>query len=101
MLDYLAPPGPTSKVLRPEFRIDFQNRRAIVLEGEDSLFTLTTIKDLANIVARAIELEGEWPIDGGIHGATLPTSKILEIGARVRGMLPKPLSLLIGKSQTR
>jgi hypothetical protein len=47
--------------------------------------TLTTMKDLANVVARAVEYSGEWPVIGGIHGTTLSTTKLLEIGAKVRG----------------
>jgi hypothetical protein len=80
-----APLGAASKYFRPiELPIDLPNRRAIILDGQDSVFTLTSMKDLANVVARAIEYEGEWPINGGIKGTTIPTSKVLEIGAKVR-----------------
>lgn len=86
LTDYFAPPGATSKHLHSvELWIDFQNRRAIILDGIDSVFTLTTMNDLANVVARAIEYGGEWPVIGGINGTTLSTSKFLEIGAKVRG----------------
>ena len=44
------------------------------------------MNDLANVVARAIEFEGEWPIIGGIQGTTLRISQLLEIGVKVRGM---------------
>jgi hypothetical protein len=46
---------------------------------------MTTVKDLANVVARAIEYEGEWPVIGGIHGGTFRISEIIELGAKVRG----------------
>jgi hypothetical protein len=43
------------------------------------------MNDLANVVARAVEYKGEWPVIGGIHGTTLSTTRLLEIGAKVRG----------------
>jgi nucleoside-diphosphate-sugar epimerase len=67
--------------------IDFQNRRAIVVDGHDSTMTLTTAQDLAAVVARAVEHEGEWPEVGGICGNKVTISQILEIGERVRGVL--------------
>ena len=86
LLDYFAAIGAATKHFQSiELPIDFPNRRAIILDRQDSVFTLTTVNDLANIVARAIEYGGEWPIIGGISGKTIPTSKILEIGAKVRG----------------
>jgi hypothetical protein len=66
--------------------IDFFNRRAITLQGKDGGFTLTTMGDLSNVVARAIEYTGEWPVIGGVKGTNLSTSKLLEIGAKVRGI---------------
>ena len=40
---------------------------------------------VANIVARAIEFEGEWPAIGGIRGNQASFSDILELGPRIRG----------------
>lgn len=68
-----------------EFCIDFFNRRAMTINGADSSFTLTTMNDLANIVARAIEYSGEWPTIGGIKGSIVSTSKLIDIGVKVRG----------------
>lgn len=66
---------------------DFQNRRAIAVEGhEDAIMTLTTVQDLASTVAKAVEHEGEWPVHGGIQGNKLAASEIISIGERVRGM---------------
>lgn len=65
--------------------IDFQNRRAIVVDGHDSIMTFTTVQDLAAVVARAVEYEGEWPVNGGICGNKVTVSQILEIGEKVRG----------------
>ncbi|KAH8651322.1 hypothetical protein BX600DRAFT_489765 [Xylariales sp. PMI_506] len=86
-LDYLAYPYKTSKYMDPlQSVFDFQNRRAIVVEGhEDAIMTLTTLADLAAIVVRAVDHEGRWPIIGGISGSRLTFSEILEIGNKVRG----------------
>lgn len=65
--------------------IDFQHRRAIVVDGHDPMMTYTTVQDLAAVVARAVDLDGEWPIIGGIRGNRLPASEILKIGERVQG----------------
>lgn len=83
LLDYWAPPGATGFSSNQELWIDFNKRRAITLEGNDGVFTLTTASDLANIVVQAINYAGEWPVIGGVHGTTTTTSKILEIGAKI------------------
>ena len=86
-LDYLAFPYKTAKYVTPlNTMIDFQNRRAIMVDGHDSIMTLTTAQDLAAVVARAVEYEGEWPVIGGICGNKVTVSQILEIGESVRGV---------------
>ena len=64
---------------------DFQNRRAIVVDGHDFIMTFTTAQDLAAIVAIAVDYEGEWPVVGGIQGNRVTVSQVLAIGERVRG----------------
>jgi hypothetical protein len=66
--------------------IDFENRRAIVVEGHDAVMTFTTVQDLAAVVVRAVKYDGEWPMIGGISGNRVPVSRILEIGEKVRGL---------------
>ncbi|KUJ21528.1 NAD(P)-binding protein [Mollisia scopiformis] len=86
-LDYLASPHKTAKYVTPlDAFIDFQNRRAIVVEGhEDAVMTLTTVQDIAGIVARAVDVDGEWPVKGGIMGNRATVSEIIAIGEKVRG----------------
>jgi hypothetical protein len=85
-LDYLAFPHQTARYLTPlNTMIDFANRRAIVVEGYDPVMTFTTVQDLAAIVTRAVEYDGEWPENGGISGNRLPVSQIIKIGEKVRG----------------
>jgi hypothetical protein len=86
-LDYLATPYKTAKYLEPlNTMINFQNRRAIVVDGYDAIMTYTTVKDLAAVVARAVDLDDEWPVVGGIRGNRVPISQILKIGEKVRGV---------------
>ncbi|KAI1871879.1 hypothetical protein JX265_005865 [Neoarthrinium moseri] len=81
-LDYLAFPYKTAKYLDPLQSIfDFQNCRAIVMEGhEGAIITLTTVADLAAVIARAVDYDGRWPTTGGIRGNRVTFSQILEIG---------------------
>ncbi|KAH8674615.1 hypothetical protein BGZ60DRAFT_556975 [Tricladium varicosporioides] len=87
-LDYLASPYKTAKYVTPlDTFIDFQNRRAIVVEGyENAIMTFTTVHDIAGVIAEAVDLgDGEWPELGGIRGNRVTISQLLEIGERVRG----------------
>jgi hypothetical protein len=88
--NYLTYPYKSSKHFSPfETQIDFNNCRALTLEGGDNdRITLTTAQDLANVVARAVEYEGEWPVVGGIRGTELSIGQLLALGEKVRGMLP-------------
>lgn len=57
------------------------------MEGsEDDRITLTTAQDFAQIVARAVEYEGKWPVVGGIKGTEITIGELLKLGERVRGM---------------
>lgn len=87
LLDYLAYPFKTAEHVDPlQTVFDFENRRAIVVDGhEGAIMTLTTVADVAAIVSRAVDYEDRWPLTGGIRGNRVTFSQILEIGRRVRG----------------
>jgi hypothetical protein len=73
-----------------ETHIDFNNCRALTLAGgEQDHITLTTVQDVASIVARAVEFEGEWPIVGGIRGTELSIGELIALGEKVRRRLIK------------
>lgn len=68
----------------------------MVLAGHEdtAVLTLTAVADFAAVVARAVDCEGRWPVDGGICGNRLTFADILGIGERVRGKKrasPSPL----------
>jgi len=69
-----------------EVPFDFNKRRALVLDGGDNdRITLTTVQDLANVVARAIDFEGEWPVVSGIKGANISIGQLIALGEKIRG----------------
>lgn len=88
--NYLVHPRRTTKHLQTlELNLDFPNRRAIVAEGsENSHITLTTVRDLAAVVALAVEYPGEWPVVGGIRGEHMTVGELLALGERIYGRSP-------------
>ncbi|KAF2494576.1 NAD(P)-binding protein [Lophium mytilinum] len=86
-LNYLTSPYKSSKhVHAMEIPFDFKNRRALVVDGgDDDRVTLTSVQDLANVVARAIDFEGEWPVVSGIRGADLSVKEVIALGEKIRG----------------
>ncbi|KAI0179008.1 NAD(P)-binding protein [Hypoxylon sp. FL1284] len=86
-MEYLAYPYKTAKHVDPlQSVFNFENRRAIVVDGhEDAIMTWTTVADLAAVVARAVDYEGAWPTTGGIRGNRLTFSQLLEVGQKIRG----------------
>jgi hypothetical protein len=70
----------------PQLYMDFESRRFIVIgDGSDSIFTLTTVQDLAKVVAAAISYEGKWPRVGGIKADTISVKELIELGTKIRG----------------
>lgn len=43
----------------------------------------TTVEDIAGVVARAIEYEGEWPAVGGISGSRVTVREMLQLGEAI------------------
>ena len=86
--NYFTYPYESAKHFRPfETQIDFNNRRAIIVDGGvDDRITLTTAQDFANVVALAVDYEGEWPVVGGIKGTDITIGQLLAVGEKIRGM---------------
>lgn len=53
--------------------------------GDNDHITLTTVQDLANVVAKAIDFEPEWPTIGGIRGADISIGRLIALGEKMRG----------------
>ena len=86
-MNYLTRPYKSSKHVHAlEIPFDFANRRALVLDGGDNdRITFTTVQDLANVVARAVDYEGEWPVVGGIRGTDISVGELIALGEKIRG----------------
>ncbi|KAI8931828.1 hypothetical protein NX059_011465 [Plenodomus lindquistii] len=84
--DYFAVPYSMAKHFH-SFKMfaDFEHRRAILQEGPDAPLTLTTVEDMAKVVAFALEYPGRWPTIGGIQGTQTTLSAFLSLGESIRG----------------
>jgi hypothetical protein len=84
--NYLTP-YPSTKHIKPlETQWDFAKRRAILREGSDNDYvTLTTADDLSNVVARAVDYPGEWPLVGGIRGSRISIKELIALGEEICG----------------
>jgi hypothetical protein len=83
---YFAHPFPLeAELITWPFFLDFQNRRAMVLDSGDQPIVLTAVLDDSEILKRAIEDERAWPKIGGIRGCSTTINQLLEIGKKVRG----------------
>lgn len=85
-VDYFVAPHRTTKHIHPfQNHIDFNNRRAIVLDGaDDARVSLISAREFCQFVARAIEYEGEWPVVGGIRGDEVSVGQLIAIGESIR-----------------
>ncbi|KAI9157963.1 hypothetical protein HJFPF1_05948 [Paramyrothecium foliicola] len=86
-LNYLGYPNPTTRhvTLFPVL-FDFHCLRTIVVEEDlHARISFTTVQDIAGVVARAIEYDGEWPVYGGITGSTATVAEILALGEKIKG----------------
>lgn len=71
-----------------EIPFDFDKCRALVLDGgNNDRITFTTVQDLANTVANAIDFEDEWPVVGGIRGSIISVGQLIAMGEKIRGPL--------------
>jgi hypothetical protein len=85
--NYMTHPYDSTKHITPlEVPFDFNKRRALILEGgEDNHACFVTVQDLSNVVARAVEFEGEWPVIGGIRGTEMSVGQLIALGEKIRG----------------
>ncbi|KAF4535875.1 NmrA-like family protein [Lasiodiplodia theobromae] len=67
--------------------VDFHNRRALVPGDGNFTITLTTIEDMAAVVAEALDYPGKWPTVGGIQGSQITIKELVELGNKLRGSM--------------
>lgn len=87
--NYLAHPyRDSTHVKNTDLVFDFEKRRMIMCkEGEFEQISFTTLHDLANVIALAVEYEGEWPKFGGIKGGDMSSAQLLALAEELRGKL--------------
>lgn len=85
--NYLCTPYKTAKYLDMfGTPYDLNNRRMLLVEGGDeSVVTFTTVADFAQVVAKAVDYEGVWPVVGGIAGTRMTIGSLVALGEKVRG----------------
>jgi hypothetical protein len=85
-MDYYAHPHSlATHLITWPFFIDYPNRRAIVLDSGDQPIVLTAIRDVAAVVARALDYPGPWPPVGGIRGCATTINELVRLGESIRG----------------
>ncbi|CBX91912.1 similar to NmrA-like family protein [Plenodomus lingam JN3] len=85
-VDYFAHPHPLSPELFTwPFFIDFEQRRAIVLDDGEHPLVLTAISDDSEMLALALEDSRPWPEVGGIRGCSTTINKLIALGREIRG----------------
>ncbi|KAJ4400948.1 hypothetical protein N0V91_008327 [Didymella pomorum] len=85
-MDYFAHPYPLSpELITWPFFLDFENRRAIVLDDGEQPIVLTAISDDSEVLARALEDERPWPAVGGVQGCKTTINELLALGKKIRG----------------
>lgn len=111
-MNYLGHPHKTSEHVKTlSFLFDFEKQRATLVKDRlDDVVVWTTVQDIAGVVARAVEYEGEWPAIGGITGTRLTVREMLQIGEAIGKSIPLsckqllrpglPLTIIIGKPFT-
>ncbi|RYP93600.1 hypothetical protein DL770_000342 [Monosporascus sp. CRB-9-2] len=84
-MNYLGHPHKTSRHVGtiPLF-FNFEEQHAILIEDSlDDVVVWTTVQDIAGVVARAVEYEGEWPAVGGISGSRVSIGEMLRLGEAI------------------
>lgn len=69
-----------------DMMFDFANRRVLQPDDGSSELVLTTVEDTAEVTARAVEYDGEWPEIGGMQGQKITVAELVKIGEEIRGM---------------
>jgi hypothetical protein len=85
-IDYFAHPYPLSEnLITWAFFIDFEKRRAMVLDDGSIPIVLTAISDISEILALALDDPEPWPTVGGLQGVKTNINGLLALGKKIRG----------------
>lgn len=95
-VNYLTHPYQSAKHLHSmELFFDFENRRAIFIDdGDNDRMSFITVQDFTKVIVQAVDLDGEWPVIGGIRGTDISIGNLIALGEKVRGMLSLPRGII-------
>jgi hypothetical protein len=84
--DYFAHPHPVSPnfITWPLF-VDFENRRAMVLDDGDMPMVVTPIATASEFLSRALSSDAPWPVVGGMQGCRTTNNDLVALGKKIRG----------------
>lgn len=99
-MEYGAFPRQLTKHVPPMPTIwQINELRVVAVKGhENEPVTLTSVSDIAAVVRRAIEYDGEWPEIGGIRGANISPQQLKEVIERVQGQ--HKISIILSGTNT-
>ncbi|KAM0474226.1 hypothetical protein ACHAP7_007913 [Fusarium lateritium] len=68
-----------------ETPINFNDCRGLLVDDGETIISLVTAQDAAQVTALAVEYEGEWPIISGVKGADITMNELVALGEKIRG----------------
>jgi hypothetical protein len=84
-MDYFAHPYPLApELITWPFFLDFNNRRALILDDGEQPLVITAIQDDAEMLKLAIEDDRPWPTVGGIRGCRTTTAELFSLAQKLR-----------------
>jgi hypothetical protein len=84
--DYFTHPYPLSPSFNTwPFFVDFENRRAMVLDDGDIPMVVTPIATASEFLSRALSSDVPWPVIGGMRGCRTTNNEVLALGKKIRG----------------
>lgn len=86
-IDYFAHGGKKKNpdLITWPFFVDYEHRRAMILDDGNQPLVLTAIKDVSGILNLALEDQVPWPAIGGMRGARTSINELLALGQKLRG----------------
>jgi hypothetical protein len=85
-LNYLATPTKGTASLKPlKFWIDVENCKATIPGDGNIKLAYTSVEDVGEFIAKALNVADEWPQNLRIVGATVTHNELVEIAENVRG----------------
>jgi hypothetical protein len=85
-LDYFAHPHPVSPnfITWPLF-MDFENRRTMILDDGTYPFVVTSVSDVSEMLAGALDDPNPWPVLGGMQGVRTNINELFALAQKIRG----------------